>query len=195
MLYDENMIGMLRGTLADKNGPRIVLDVGGVGYSIAVTADTASKIETNAAVTLFTHLAVREDALDLYGFLDRRELSFFQLLIGVPTIGPKTALAILSIADPHILSSAIRKGDPSHLTRVSGIGKKTAEKIVLELREKVGAPLQGSDGAEDEGDVLEALQGLGYSLRQAREAIQATPKEIADPHARIREALKILGKK
>ena len=136
---------------------------------------------------------MREDALDLYGFLDRKELEFFEMLIGVSGIGPRSALAILGITSTDTLRKAIGTNDTNYLTKISGIGKKTAEKIIIELRDKIGEEKEGSS-LQEELDALEALKSLGYSQNQAREALKKVESNI-DTNAKIREALRILGGK
>ena len=191
------MIGQLTGNIKDRSGGEITLDVNGVGYLLRVTSDTFQKLAaTETPVTLLTHLAVRENALDLYGFLAKEELEFFKMLISISGIGPKTAIAILSIADVNTISSAIAEGNGAYLTKVSGIGRKIAEKIVLELRDKVGALEHDRTGGSlgEDADVLEALKSLGYGMREARDALKQIPKEAAGASERLKIALKILGR-
>jgi Holliday junction DNA helicase RuvA len=140
---------------------------------------------------LWIHTHVREDALDLFGFLERKELEFFEMLIGVSGIGPRSALAILGIASIETLRKAIGTGDTSYLTKISGIGRKTAEKIVLELRDKIGEE-KGGSSLQGELDALEALKSLGYSQNEARDALKKVPADT-NTNTKIREALKILG--
>ncbi|MCE9643841.1 Holliday junction branch migration protein RuvA [Candidatus Parcubacteria bacterium] len=187
------MIGYLRGSVLSLEEKSLLLEVGGVGYRIFAAQDTLSKIKKEGAeeVALFTYLAVREDALDLFGFFSKEELRFFEQLISVSGIGPKSALGILSSTSVERLSSAIASGDTGYLTKISGIGRKTAEKIVLELREKMGV-IEESTGLREETDALDALRSLGYGEREIRDALKksapgATTKE------RIREALKALS--
>jgi Holliday junction DNA helicase RuvA len=136
---------------------------------------------------------VREDALDLFGFSEYQELEFFQMLLSVSGIGPRSALTILGIATTETLKKAIGSGDISYLTKISGIGKKTAEKIVIELRDKLED--SGADSnLQGELDALEALKSLGYSQAEAREALKKV-KSDADTNTKVREALKILGSK
>ncbi len=137
---------------------------------------------------------MREDALDLYGFLTEEELNFFEMLISISGIGPKTALNVLNISTVSTLKRAISTNDTSHLTKVSGIGKKVAEKIVLELKDKVGSSDENDISLRDEIDAVEALKALGYSQRDAREALKKVEKNIVKTGDRIKEALKILGK-
>ncbi|MCE9548799.1 Holliday junction branch migration protein RuvA, partial [Candidatus Nomurabacteria bacterium] len=132
-------------------------------------------------------------AFDLYGFLDRQELEFFEMLINVSGIGPKGALSILGVASIETLKKAINTNDTSYLTKISGIGKKTAEKIIIELRDKVGKDTEGNS-LQGELDALEALKSLGYSQNEAREALKKVSTE-ENTNTRIREALKILGGK
>lgn len=192
------MIGELRGQIVDRTDKTVTLLVGGVGYLIYISSGTLAALSANSETTvkLLTQLVVREDALDLYGFLELTERALFRLLIGVPGIGPRSAISILSLAPTNILVQAIRAGKTEHLTRVSGIGAKSAQKIILELKDKLGAL---SDDTADaflagEADALEALQTLGYSLREAREALKRVPEEITEVNERIKQALKQLGR-
>jgi Holliday junction DNA helicase RuvA len=200
------MIGSIRGKIILKKEKFLIIETTGVGYKINVSPDLLSKTkkigeparnashsDAGGEISLFIHTHVREDALDLYGFLDYQELEFFEMLINVSGIGPKGALAILGITSIETLKNAIGTGDTSYLTKISGIGKKTAEKIVIELRDKVG---QESKGASLQGelDALEALKSLGYSQSEAREALKKVPLGL-DTNAKIRDALKTLGGK
>jgi holliday junction DNA helicase RuvA len=172
----------------------LIVETGGVGYKINVSPDTLSKTKKlNDEIFLFIHTHVREDILDLYGFLDYPELEFFEMLINVSGIGPKGALAILSIASIETLRKAIGTGDTSYLTKISGIGKKTAEKIVIELRDKMGEQEKGSS-MQGELDAMEALKSLGYGQSEIREALKKVSPD-SNTNAKIREALKILGGK
>lgn len=189
------MIAQLTGIIASRDERAVILDVNGVGYKLALSLETLGGIKVGDKLTLQTHLAVRENALDLYGFADQRELEFFELLLTVSGIGPKSALATLSLAPPDVLQKAILSGDASYLTKVSGVGKKSAEKIVLELKDKLGT-LEGhqSDTLQTEAEAVEALQALGYSLAEARRALKDIPAEIADTGERVKHALQYLGK-
>src|SRR3989344_150561 len=131
------MIGKVDGTISLVGDRFAIVDTNGIGYKVFMTENTIRSVEVGQKVALWTHLAVREDALDLYGFRDMGELSFFQMLIDISGIGPRSALSILGLAPIETLSRAIASGDISYLVKVSGIGKKTAEKIVLELRDKL----------------------------------------------------------
>ncbi len=168
--------------------------VGGIGYKVATTKEVLARTSVGSQVTLWTHLAVREDALDLYGFPTEEELRFFELLLTVSGIGPRSALGILDIASVETLRSAIAHEKSEYLTKVSGIGRKTAEKIVLELRDKVGVSAEGSEHSlRGDSEALEAMRALGYSANEARDALRKVPKEIEKSNDRLREALKILG--
>lgn len=194
MCYNKNMIGSINGKLLLKTPKFIIVDVSGVGYKISISVETFSKIEeVGKNVFVWTHMHIREDAQDLYGFSDRQELEFFEMLINVSGIGPKGALGILGIASIDTLKKAISTNDTSYLTKVSGIGRKTAEKIVIELRDKFGK--EQSDGSlEKELDVLEALKSLGYSQNESREALKKVSPD-GDLNKKIKEALKILSVK
>jgi Holliday junction DNA helicase RuvA len=188
------MIGHIEGDVRAVRATYCIVSAHGVGYKIFCTKETLATLRPDGVAALWTHLAVRESILDLYGFAQEEEMRFFELLLTVSGIGPKSALAILDIAAVETLRSAIAGGNAGYLTKVSGIGKKTAEKIVLELRDKVG--LAGEAGARslssDEG-ALEAMRSLGYSQAEAREALRKVPAEVEGVNDRLREALRILG--
>ena len=192
------MIAYLKGKIIFKNENFIILLSGGIGYKVFMLS-CQDKIDDE--VEFFTYLNVKEDALTLYGFSNYNELELFEHLISISGIGPKAGLGILSLADPETVKVAIAKGDSSILTRVSGIGKKTAERVVLELRNKFSS-LDGDDVLQekskeinDHTDVIEALVSLGYSAQQAKKALANIPSEIKDVSERIKMALKEMGKK
>jgi len=188
------MISSLSGTVKYKDLNTVVVDVNGVGYKVHVSTETALDISAGSPVFLWTHLAVRENALDLFGFLEKESLETFELLITISGIGPKTALGILNVASPETLRQAVASSDTSYLTRVSGIGKKNAEKIVLELKDKLKTTAEDrSVDARSEGDALEALVSLGYNERDAREALKKVAKEVIGAAERVKQALKILN--
>lgn len=192
------MIGSIKGKLILKTDKFVIIETNGIGYKINVSPDTITKFfhlkqETDNTVSVWTHLHVREDALDLYGFIEKEELDFFEMLISVSGIGPKGALAILGVASIETLKKAISSNDTSYLTKISGIGRKTAEKIIIELRDKVGKD-DGSTNLRNELDALEALKSLGYSQNEARDVLKKLPSEM-DINTKIKEALKMLGKK
>ena len=189
------MLGYLEGKVSFRRERHIIVDVAGVGYKVFVNAETLRKVtkKQDAITKIWTHLYVREDALELYGFLTAPELEFFETLIGVPGVGPKTALGILSVAPIDTLKRAIASGELSYLTKVSGIGRKTAEKIMVELREKFGKAMAAGPELKEERDALEALESLGYSVREAREALHQVPPSVQGTSRRVKEALRILG--
>jgi Holliday junction DNA helicase RuvA len=188
------MIGSIAGTITHAGERDILIEVGGIGYIIAVPAATKEHAQEGDTIRLFTHLSVREDALDLYGFERREELAFFKLLIGISGIGPKSALNILSLADIQTLSRAVRGGDVAYLTKVSGIGKKLAAKIVLELKEKVGEAIEGDVELTAEHEAMEALEALGYPPRDTREIVHALARDHKTTQEIIRSALQQLGR-
>jgi len=192
------MIAQLKGVVAEIIGNSVILFVSGVGYKIYTTAEVIKKIRKlkDKEIILKTHLAVRETSLDIYGFLDSEELRFFEMLISISGIGPKSAIAILNVTDTETLKKAISSGESSYLIKVSGIGKKNAEKIIIELRDKLGTTenLKDTETLTGEIDTLEALQTLGYSQKEAREAMKKIEKNISGSKNLLKEALKILGK-
>jgi holliday junction DNA helicase RuvA len=188
------MIGSIKGKITFKTDKFLIVETAGVGYKISVSPDTLSKTnKLGDEISLWIHTHVREDIFDLYGFLDREELEFFEMLINVSGIGPKGALSILGIASIETLRKAISTGDTAYLTKISGIGRKTAEKIVIELRDRMGASTD-SGSLQVELDVLEALKSLGYSQNEARDALKKVAPDT-NTNTKIREALKILGSK
>lgn len=187
------MIGYIEGVVQHKEERMIIVNVSGVGYVLSCTPESLARTEAGAQIALWTHLVVREDALDLYGFFLRDELQFFRLLIGISGIGPKSALNILSLADMTTLIHAITSGDATYLTKVSGIGKKLAGKIVLELKEKIGTLNIQTGVAHAETEAIEALEALGYLPRDTREIVRLLAKEHHTSEDIIRRALQVLG--
>jgi Holliday junction DNA helicase RuvA len=184
----------MKGTVVDIDLRSCVLDVSGVGYKVFTTDEILRSIKIGSTATLWTHLSVRETALDLYGFAEQDSLSLFELLITISGIGPKTALGIMNISSPQTLRRAVSSGDLAYLTKVSGIGRKLAEKIILELREKLSA--YGEEEHQDlkgETDALEALKSLGYSERDARESLKKIAGEDVSAGDKVKKALKILA--
>jgi len=192
------MISYLEGKIIEKNEKFFTVNVGGVGYRVFSHQRILDEMPpVNQDIIVWTHLYVREDALDLYGFLDKEELEFFETLISVSGIGPKSALGILEAASVNNLKQAIVSEDETFFTKVSGVGKKTAQRLILELKNKLSkqfTPLKGSDSAEM-AEAMDALVGLGYKERDARKIMQEIPKDIKGVEAKVKEALKILGKK
>src|SRR5579862_5381665 len=178
------MIGLLRGRLLDKRPNQIILDVSGVGYLVAIPLSTFAAIgELHGEVTLLIHTHVREDALSLYGFLSAREKHFFELLLGASGVGPSLALKILSGMNVEELVPAIRSGDLTRLTKIPGVGRKTAERMVVELKDKLEGvavePAKPSPAspAGVEADVKSALLNLGYDERTADAAVAEAKRE------------------
>ena len=188
------MIGHLEGSVHSIHSGYAILAAGGVGYKVFITRETLAALKKESRAALWTHLAVRESILDLYGFSSEEALHLFEMLLTVSGIGPKSALAILDIASVETLRSAIAAGKAEYLTKVSGIGKKTAEKIVLELRDKVGVGDAASTASmRGDEEALEAMRALGYSQTEAREALRKVPSSFEKSSDRLREALRILG--
>ncbi|MBL8447619.1 MAG: Holliday junction branch migration protein RuvA [Zoogloeaceae bacterium] len=197
------MIGRLRGLLLEKNPPQILVDVGGVGYELDVPMSTFYPLPAaGELVTLHTHLAIREDGHFLYGFLTEAERSAFRQLIKVSGIGARTALALLSGLSVSDLAQAIQCQEAGRLVRVPGIGKKTAERLLLELKDKFGSP--GRIGplstapnlaaeSDPRHDMLHALLALGYNDKEAQTALKAVPADTAVSEG-IRLALRALSK-
>jgi len=186
------MIAYIEGEIKAMRPGHCVLLTGGIGYKVFTTKDALLRLSPGARVQFWTHMAVREDAQDLYGFALEDELRFFEMLLTVSGIGPKSALAVLDTVSIETLRSAISQNRAEYLTKVSGIGKKTAEKIVLELKDKVGAATEGGALKGDE-EALEALRSLGYSSTEARDTLRKVPSQFSNANDRLREALKLLG--
>jgi Holliday junction DNA helicase RuvA len=190
------MIGRIRGELLEKNPPQVVVMSHGVGYEIDVPMSTFYLLpRTGEEVALLTHLVVREDAHLLYGFLTAGERTAFRQLLKISGVGPKVALSVLSGLSVDDLSVAVASQDSARLTKVPGIGKKTAERLVLELRDKlpVAITLTHAAVSQSGGDVLNALLGLGYNDREAAAAVKQLPADMQLADA-IRQALKLLSK-
>ena len=190
------MIGRLTGELVEKTPPKILVDVNGVGYEVDVPMSTFCELPAvGARIVLHTHMVVREDAQLLYGFKSLEERAAFRELIKISGVGPRIALAVLSGMQPGDLVAAIEAGDAAVLTRIPGIGKKTAERLVLELKGKlVGAGFATSlpPQAVNQADITSALVALGYSEREAQKAVKTLPQDVSVSEG-IRLALKSLG--
>ncbi|HEV8666754.1 MAG TPA: Holliday junction branch migration protein RuvA [Candidatus Paceibacterota bacterium] len=197
------MIGKLTGTYGGTTAEgAVVIEVNGVGYVARVPLFAIDRLKASTGiVSLYIHTAVREDAIDLYGFTAEDELLFFKQLMSVSGIGPKTAVGILNVSDVATLRRNIAAGDASALTKIFGIGKKSAERIVVELRDKLaleqtarGEASTGTFGGND-GEVIEALIALGYSASEARSVIKELPPELrtGTVNERLSAALKSLG--
>ena len=192
------MIGRLSGTLVEKNPPQILLDVQGVAYELDVPMSTFYNLpNTGDRITLFTHLVVREDAHLLFGFGSEHERRAFRQLIKISGIGARTALSVLSGLSVAELAQAVTLQESGRLTKIPGIGKKTAERLLLELKDKLGADLTTAVGihraAPVTSDVLNALLALGYSDKEALRAVKQLPEGVAVADG-IKQALKQLAK-
>jgi holliday junction DNA helicase RuvA len=190
------VIALVRGEVAVRRPDAVVVDCGGVGYRLAVSAQTLRHVPAvGKPVTLHAHLVVRDDALSLYGFAAEEERDLFLLLLGVQAVGPKVALGILSGGPPRELLAAIAAGDSARFQAVPGIGKRTAERIIVELREKVGAapvddPIRVTRGDDPHGLAREGLVGLGFSAQEAGELLDGAPDGVDSPEDLIAHALK-----
>jgi Holliday junction DNA helicase RuvA len=196
------MIGRIAGTLLEKNPPQILVDVGGVGYEVDVPMSTFYNLPNcGEKVALVTHLVVREDAHLLFGFLTAAERALFRLLLKISGIGARTALAILSGLSVTELAQAVARQEVGRLTKIPGIGKKTAERLLLELKDKLPAAgltaaqvgAGGTAVPDAASDILNALLALGYSEREAVAAMRGLPADIGVADG-IRQALKLLAK-
>jgi holliday junction DNA helicase RuvA len=193
------MIGRITGTLLEKNPPQVLVEAAGVGYEIDVPMSTFYLLpKTGDKVALFTHMVVREDAQLLYGFATDAERVTFRTLLKVSGVGPKVALAVLSGMSVNDLAEAVATQESGRLTKVPGIGKKTAERLLLELKDKLKVDVRISVGGEvpktsHTADVLNALIGLGYSDREALAAVKLLPVDVSVSDG-IRQALRSLSK-
>jgi len=194
------MIHSLTGVLVDNGLDYVILKVGNIGFKLFLSKKTAGRVLPliNKEASFFCFLRVREDGLDLFGFSNESELKFFELLNSVSGVGPKLALAIMDIAETNDLISAIKEGRPDLLSKTSGVGEKTAQRIVLELKNKVQA--SGSQESvkkmEDDRDIIETLINLGYRREEVKAALQKVEDRSLGMEGRLKEALKILsGKK
>jgi Holliday junction DNA helicase RuvA len=191
------MIGRLTGTLSDKNPPQVLVDCHGVGYEVDVPMSTFYNLPgLGEKVSLLTHFVVREDAQILYGFGSAPEREAFRQLIKISGVGPRTALAVLSGMSVGDIAQAVTAQDASRLVKVPGIGKKTAERLLLELKGKIGADI-GAGGAapasDAQADILQALVALGYSDKEAQASLKALPKDVGVSEG-IKLALKALAR-
>lgn len=194
-------IARLRGVVEEKGADWVIVSIGGIGLLASVPGTTADALQPGARASLFTHLHVREDALTLFGFASADELTLFEQLVSVSGIGPRAALGLLSALDYAELTSAIAGGRADTLRKVPGIGQKTAERLVLELRDKVTPPAAGSTApptkplSAPHADVIAALVGLGYSNIEAAAAAERLPEDGATPlEDRVRMALSFFAR-
>ena len=191
------MFGRLLGKLIDLTPPQVLVDVGGVGYEVDVPMSTFCNLPAEGSeITLLTHFIVREDAQLLYGFATAAERQTFRALIRISGVGPRIALAVLSGMSTQDLADAVEQGNATLLTRVPGIGKKTADRLVLELKGKLAGnafALAGGAASAAQADILSALMALGYSEREAQASVRALPAEVTVSEG-IRLALKALAR-
>jgi Holliday junction DNA helicase RuvA len=196
------MIGSLRGAVLERTDESTALvEVGGVGYVVSVTPRTLAELEPGSSAFLYVHHHIREDAQTLFGFLSRDERATFQVLITTHGIGPALALAILGTHSPSALVDIVATSDLGALTLVPGVGKKTAERLLVELRNRLNLPMldplpvgAGGGGSTVVGNVREALAGLGYAPEEIRDALRELPAN-GDAATLLRDALKLLGAK
>jgi Holliday junction DNA helicase RuvA len=192
------MIASIRGTVQQTADAWVVIELGGLGIRVSVPAPLAARARPGEALALFTHLQVREDALSLFGFETPDQLAFFEMLLGISGIGPKVALSLLSHFSTEALRQAVGSGRPERLSGIPGVGKKTAEKIVFNLKDKLAGEA-GSGGAgwsETDTEVIAALTSLGYSIVEAQTALQRIPVDSPEnTEERLRLALQGLEKR
>lgn len=188
------MISFLEGELAEKGAGRVVLDVHGVGYEVLAPVSTVAKLPAiGARAKVFTRMHVRDDAMTLYGFATADERALFDLLVTVTGVGPKVALSFLSVLSPDAIRRAVASGDVAALTIVPGVGKKVAQRVVIDLKEKLGG--EGLSLTGPLADVREALLSLGLSPQEASEALSALPVDGDRPvEDLLREALRQVGR-
>lgn len=192
------MISYLNGKIIDRNEKFFVLNVGGVGYKIYSHGRILDMIpDAGAGAEIWAHLYVRENALELYGFLEKEELDFFEMLISISGIGPKSALGVLETAPVKNLKQAIVSEDETFFTKVSGIGRKTAERLILELKGKLAKTvvLEKDSSFKETGDAFEALVSLGYRQSDTRKVLNNLPKSLKTVEEKVKEALKRLSRK
>lgn len=187
------MIAQIKGEIIDKTDKSLVIDAGGVGYDVACNKDLLMATKIGQNYRLYTYLNVREDALDLYGFSTAEDLAFYKLLLSVSGIGPKSALNILDAAKPLEIKRAIANQDAGTLQAIQGLGKKTAEKIVMELKDKIDVINMSEAGADDQA-ALQAIVGLGYSIPEARQALRSVDRDITTLEGKVKSALKLLAR-
>ncbi len=188
------MFGHITGKIFDIKPTRVIIKVDGMGFVIHATLSSLEKLKVGMEANFWTHTVVRETALDLYGFETEEELRVFELLITVSGVGPKSGLAILGVAGVKSIEEAVATGDTSSLTKISGIGRKIAEKIVLELNGKLATTQKGDSRTNEDVDVFEALKSLGYRERDIQAVIKKLPKDLTGANEKIKYILKNLGK-
>ncbi|OGL78924.1 Holliday junction DNA helicase RuvA [Candidatus Uhrbacteria bacterium RIFCSPHIGHO2_12_FULL_54_23] len=193
------MISYIKGAIKSFNERSVLVVAGTIGYRVAVPIFVLEGMKEGKEVELYCHtkLDTRNDTIELYGFPTAEELRFFELLLSISGVGPRSAMGALSVAKLEDLKRTIAHGDPQLLQKVAGIGKKIAERIVVELKDKMGELVGGRliGSAPGDGDVVEALRGLGYREREVVELLKELPKDLEGSEARVKEVLKRLGKR
>lgn len=190
------MIGYLKGEVIDKNENTATILVGGVGYDVFLPIIELGRLKLESEVSLFIYTHVREDILALYGFSKKEEMEFFKLLLSVSGIGPKVALSIIGSTPIEKLKNSISRGDPALLSAVSGVGKKTAEKAVIELKGKIGVTSSGSNifSVDETDEVYGALTSLGFQKNEISASLASLPEDIEGTDAKIKAILKTIGR-
>lgn len=193
----KNMIGFLQGTIVVRDDPHLIIDVGGIGYRVTVSKNVLAKgVDNGQKLKVFTYTHVRDDAIELFGFEAPEDLKLFKFLISVSGVGPKTAMNIFAVGDRQSIVGAIVKGDVSFFSIVPRLGKKNAQKIIIELKNKFGSveDLDLSAGSEENNEVISGLKSFGFSAKEANDALRAIDKKGKTTEEKIRLALKYLGK-
>jgi Holliday junction DNA helicase RuvA len=183
------MIARLSGKVIEREVGALIVDVHGVGYRVRIFSRVRDKVRQGQEITLHIHHHTGQDEESLFGFESKEDLHYFDLLLTVPSVGPKTAMNILEIAPSQVLEQAISERDTALLTKVSGVGKRTAERILVELREKIKAPSVRSATGSIQQETIEALVSIGYTVAQAREAVQKLPADIKSVEEAVRAIL------
>ncbi len=184
------MIALLMGTVAEQEAKALILNVNGVGYRVRATSSLINTVAIGQEVTLRIYHQVSADAEALYGFATKEDLRFFELLLTVPSVGPKTALTILEVAPPKTLAQAVATGDAKMLTKISGVGKKTADRILIELKSRFkDVPITGIVGDIQE-ETMSVLMNMGMSRSQARDVVQNLPSGVTTVEEAVKAALK-----
>lgn len=193
------MISFLRGRVINKGFNYAIIETGNIGYQVFAGENFLNDLKIDSEVEIYTHHQVREEASDLYGFKTLEDLELFELLLTVSGVGPKSALGVLTMASASDIKEAIIRGDANLLTKVSGIGKKTAERLVLELKTKIlrfSATATTANSSSLVGsDEIEALMSLGYSFSEARSALSLVDPKVVDSGERVKAALRKMAKK
>ncbi len=196
-LFPNNMIAYLKGTIQYKDDKGIIVVVNNIGYLVGVPESVLMVKNIGDSIELYTYQKIhsRDESFEMFGFQTPDDLSFFKQLIGISGVGPRSALGVLSIATLEELTKTITHGDPALLTKVAGIGKKTAERVVIELKDKLATYTStSSTHSSIDKEVYEALEGLGYETSDVREALRELSDELTSSEEKIKAALKVLAK-